>query len=77
MAFQPAGIRQGLHDGHVVHVVVGHGLPHAAHDADEDEAFVVGEAGEGVLADAHGREDGGVAGDLGVVHGQFEESVRG
>ena len=72
VAFQPAGIRQGLHDGHVVHVVVGHGLPHAASNADEHEAFVVAEFVECRLVCLHGGKDGGVAGDLRVVHGQFE-----
>ena len=57
---------------HVVHVVVAHGFPHAASHADEHEAFVVAEFVERRLVGLHGGKDGGVAGDLRVVHGQSE-----
>ena len=57
---------------HVVHVVVAHGLPHAASNTDEHEAFVVAEFVERRLVGLHGGKDGGVAGHLRVVHGQFE-----
>ena len=57
---------------HVVHVVVAHGLPHAACHARQYEAFVVAEFVERRLVGLHGGKDGGVAGDLRVVHGQFE-----
>ena len=57
---------------HVVHVVVAHGLPHASHHARQHETFVVAELVERRLVGLHGGKDGGVAGHLRVVHGQFE-----
>lgn len=57
---------------HVVHIVVAHGLPHAAGHARQHEAFVAAEFVERRLVGLHGGKDGGVSGDLRVVHGQFE-----
>ena len=57
---------------HVVHVVVAHGLPHASRHTNQYEAFVVAEFVERRLVGLHGGKDGGVAGHLRVVHGQFE-----
>ena len=57
---------------HVVHVVVAHGLPHAACHARQHEAFVIAEFVERRPVGLHGGKDGGVSGDLRVVHGQFE-----
>ena len=72
MPFGPGGVDVRDDVRHVVHVVVAHGLPHATRHARQHETFVVAELVERRLVGLHGGKDGGVAGHLRVVHGQFE-----
>ena len=46
MAFIVIGVDVGDDEGHVMHMVVGHRLPHAANHARQHEAFVITELAE-------------------------------
>ena len=72
MFFTP--MRIGVRDGQrgVVHVVVAHSLPHAAHHTDQHEAFVLAEFVKHGHASLHGGKDGGMARNLRIVHRQLQ-----
>lgn len=61
----------------LVHIVVADGLPHASHHACQHEFLIVGQRFEPVGSSLHGRQDRGMAGDLLVVHGQFQTWLGG
>lgn len=46
MSFIVIGVDVGDDEGHVMHMVVGHRLPHAAHHARQHQAFVIAELAE-------------------------------
>ena len=77
MAFIVIGVDVGDDEGHVMHMVVGHRLPHAANHARQHQAFVITELAECFPACLERGQDRGVARDLRVVHRQLQSGLSG